>query len=71
MFCTCVAETQPYVDQELQNRENKKRVIELEQEKERLKRQMREIDRTIHDISNTRVEVQTDRREFVQRCAAD
>jgi hypothetical protein len=66
-----LAETQPYVDQELQNRENKKRVIELEQEKERLKRQMREIDRTIHDISNTRVEVQTDRREFVQRCAAD
>lgn len=66
-----LAETQPYVDQELQNRENRKRVIELEQEKERLKRQMREIDRTILDISTTRVEVQTDRREFIQRCAGD
>lgn len=66
-----LAETQPYVDQELQDRENKKRIIELEQEKERMKRQMREIDRTIHDISNTRVEVQTDRREFIQRCAGD
>jgi len=66
-----LAETQPYVDQELQNRENRKRVVELEREKMNLKRQMREIDRTIHDITNTRVEVQTDRREFIQRCAGD
>ena len=66
-----LSETQPYVDQELQQRENKKRIIELEQEKERMKRQMRSIDHTIRDISNTRVEAQTDRREFIQRCAGD
>ena len=65
-----LAETQAYVDQELQQRENKKRIRELEEEKERLKRQMREIDTTIHDIVNTRVDVKTtERREFVQRCA--
>ena len=66
-----LAETQPYMEQEVQNRENKKRIIELDQQKKRMKLQMCEIDRTIRDILNTRIEVQTDRREFIQRCACN
>ena len=65
-----LAETQPFIDQEVQKRENKKRVLELEEEKRRLKRQYREIERAIVDILNTTVEVQqTEKREFVQRCS--
>jgi hypothetical protein len=63
-------ETQPFVEQELQQRENKKRVRELEQEKARLKRQARDIDRTIYDIQHTRVDAPSaERREFIQKCA--
>ena len=64
-------ETQPFVRQELQRRENKKRIAELEAERNDLKRQLRETDRAISDIHNADVPVQieTERREFVQRCA--
>lgn len=63
-------ETKRYVDQELQLRENRKRVAELHDEKERLKRQMAEIDGMIFGIVTTNVEVDnTERREFIQRCA--
>lgn len=63
-------ETKRYADRELQLRENRKRVAELQEVKDNLKRQMREIDLTIYDISNATVDVPaTERREFIQRCA--
>ena len=63
-------ETQPYVRQELQRRENKKRIAELTAERINLKRQLTETDRAIRDIQYAEVPVeQGERREFVQRCA--
>jgi hypothetical protein len=66
-------ETQPYVEREVMHRQGKKRVIELENEKRRLKHQMLEINREITGLMNhpQRVEAATERREFVQRCAKE
>ena len=69
-----LAETQPYIDQELQLRENRKRVHELEEERRALRARVVEIERTITGIALTPVPVVTaatsERREFTQPCAA-
>lgn len=65
-----LTETQPYVDQEVQKRENKKRVAELEAEKIELKRQARQIDEIIATIRVTNVPLASpDKKQSVHRCA--
>tara|TARA_Y100001937_G_C7133542_1_gene338809 strand:+ start:2838 stop:4133 length:1296 start_codon:yes stop_codon:yes gene_type:complete len=66
-------ETQPFVEAAVQQRENTKRTLELQDKKANLKRQMREIDQQIYELhnnnNNNRPEQDaTARRDFVQRC---
>lgn len=66
-------ETKPYVDQELNLRENRKRIRELEEEKCRLKRQVHAIDKEIHGISSATVALveSSESPVSVQWCAKD
>ena len=63
-------ETAPYVTRELQIRDNRKRVRELEKERDRLRRAVHDISSTIRTIETTEVPLnEAEKREFIQRCA--
>jgi hypothetical protein len=68
-----LAETQPYVTQELKRRENVVLLASMLKERQSLKRKLAEVDRTIHQVrSNVRPPVDAEERaEFVHQCGSE
>lgn len=66
-----LAETAPHADRELQIRENKKRVLELKEERKKMKQRVSDIENTIRTIESTAVPLEgnEERRQFVHPCS--
>jgi hypothetical protein len=66
-----LAETAPHADRELQIRENKKRVLELKEERKQWRQRVSDIEHTIRTIESTTVplDANEERRQFVHPCS--